>query len=485
MTLADRDWHPGGIPDEAYAPPDKDGIRWLHLGNGPKAEGATDWAGAALLIAASLLLLGLAATQGFVSWHQQFVFVLASKHDRTVSGLEALGLDAAAVIFAVLAVAQARLGRSAHIERALNLACALGSMTMNVLGADLLSPRSIAVYVLPPVLYAAGSDRLIAVVRQHALSRLGDQADQRSVWHVAGAAAMWLLRLMVAPPSTLGGFRTWVVDSCPTAPGESVAALRALDAQAKAEQLAITAGEASEDARAARDDAESAQAELRTRTAEHEAALAKVRAEAERAVESAQAQARGEVAAATAERDQATADASASTSAAEAATAEAGRLRVEAERAAAQARAATQERDQVRTQAGTTAQQAALARQAAEMAQADLARERAAADQQVAQVRADAERGRAELAAAFQSRPAPQAGSRSRTRQPSDGTVPREGSKRAQLIKAYEALNGKDPRYGDRSAVSPVAHELAETVGLEWGSARTYLYRHLDGQASA
>lgn len=62
---------------------------------------------------------------------------------------------------------------------------------------------------------------------------------------------------------------------------------------------------------------------------------------------------------------------------------------------------------------------------------------------------------------------------------------PRGQSKRARLIEAYEALKGTDPRYGDRSAASQVARELAEQVGLEWGSARTYLYRHLDGQASS
>jgi len=62
---------------------------------------------------------------------------------------------------------------------------------------------------------------------------------------------------------------------------------------------------------------------------------------------------------------------------------------------------------------------------------------------------------------------------------------PRPGSKRAGLIEAYEALSGTDPRYGDRAAVSQVARELAPAAGLEWGSARTYLYRHLDGQVSS
>jgi hypothetical protein len=61
----------------------------------------------------------------------------------------------------------------------------------------------------------------------------------------------------------------------------------------------------------------------------------------------------------------------------------------------------------------------------------------------------------------------------------------RPGSKRARLVEAYEALRGADPRYGDRSKVSEVARELAPGAGLAWGSARSYLYRHLDGRASS
>ena len=62
---------------------------------------------------------------------------------------------------------------------------------------------------------------------------------------------------------------------------------------------------------------------------------------------------------------------------------------------------------------------------------------------------------------------------------------PRGGSKRAQLIEAYEALAGTDSRYGDRSKASQVARELAAEVGMQWGSARGYLYRHLDGKGAS
>ncbi|HTP16840.1 MAG TPA: hypothetical protein VMK13_13510 [Streptosporangiaceae bacterium] len=56
-------------------------------------------------------------------------------------------------------------------------------------------------------------------------------------------------------------------------------------------------------------------------------------------------------------------------------------------------------------------------------------------------------------------------------------------SKRALLEAAYEALGvAGDPRYMDRSAISPVARELAAQVGCEWGSARAVLGRYLTGK---
>jgi hypothetical protein len=119
--------------------------------------------GGGLLAGACVLLAGLAVTMGVVSWHAQYAFVLAAKHQRAASALEALGLDAGAVIFAVLGIALARLGRRAVIERALVCLCAAGSCAMNLAGADLGSPRSVAAFAMPPLLFAAGSDRRPAV----------------------------------------------------------------------------------------------------------------------------------------------------------------------------------------------------------------------------------------------------------------------------------------------------------------------------------
>ncbi len=181
--------------------------------------------GGVLLAAASVLLAGLAVTQGYVSWHQQFIFDLTAKPGQpTASALEAIGLDSAAVIFAILGIALARLGRPARIERVLVAACSLGSMLMNLLGADLASPRSVAVYVMPPVLFAAGADRLIAVVRRSALGPVADDEERRSAWRVVGVVVLYALRFVLAPPSTAVGVRRVILAAAtlPAAAEEAV-----------------------------------------------------------------------------------------------------------------------------------------------------------------------------------------------------------------------------------------------------------------------
>jgi hypothetical protein len=173
--------------------------------------------GTFLLVAASVLLLLLAAAQGYVSWKAQFTFIDAAKRERLPSTLEALGLDTGAIIFALLGLAHARMGRSAKIERTLNLACAFGSMTMNLLGADLASPRSVAVYVLPALLYAACSDRLIATAGHLA----GQQ--ETSLWRWVGVGLLYGLRACLAFPSTAKGLRLRLLQLTPLPSGPEVA----------------------------------------------------------------------------------------------------------------------------------------------------------------------------------------------------------------------------------------------------------------------
>ena len=89
--------------------------------------------------------------------------------------------------------------------------------------------RDTAIWVMPAAVYALASDTLIGVVRAWALARMQatgqDLAgDDTTPLAVAGAVLLWLLRLSLAPVSTLTGFRRWVVEECPVAPGRTAPA---------------------------------------------------------------------------------------------------------------------------------------------------------------------------------------------------------------------------------------------------------------------
>jgi hypothetical protein len=77
---------------------------------------------------------------------------------------------------------------------------------------------------MPPVAYALASDTAIGVVRAWALARQKDlhevlDGEETTPLAILGGLMLWLLRLAVAPVSTLAGFRSWVVEECPVAPG--------------------------------------------------------------------------------------------------------------------------------------------------------------------------------------------------------------------------------------------------------------------------
>jgi hypothetical protein len=186
----------------------------------PAVRSAPSKGGGLLAVASGLLLL-LAAAQGYVSFRAQYAFVDHAKRAPVPSILEALGLDTGAVIFALLALSLARRGRRATVERVLNVTCALGSLTMNLLAADLTSPRSVTVWVMPSALYALASDRLIAVVRRWVLSNdpSAQVTDDGSAWRAFGGPVLWLLRLIFDVPGTVVGFRRWVLTVAPVAPG--------------------------------------------------------------------------------------------------------------------------------------------------------------------------------------------------------------------------------------------------------------------------
>ena len=165
----------------------------------------------------------LAAAAAAVSFTAQYRMAESARHLPAIAALEAAIPDAAALVFACLGIALALHGRRALRARALNLAAVGASVFMNVLAA---APgwRNLAIWALPPVAYALASDTLIGVVRAWAIARhqqLGTAlaADAPTPLAVLGGLALWLLRLALAPASTLAGFRTWVLEECPVAPG--------------------------------------------------------------------------------------------------------------------------------------------------------------------------------------------------------------------------------------------------------------------------
>jgi hypothetical protein len=165
----------------------------------------------------------LAATAAAGSFTAQYRLVYAARHLPLVAGLEAAIPDAAALVFACLGVALALYGRHAVRARVLNVASAGASVFMNVIAA---APgwRDLAVWAMPPAAYALASDTLIGVVRAWVIARhqeldTGLAADDATLLAVAGGLLLWLLRLSMAPASTLAGFRAWVLEECPVAPG--------------------------------------------------------------------------------------------------------------------------------------------------------------------------------------------------------------------------------------------------------------------------
>jgi hypothetical protein len=161
----------------------------------------------------------LAAAAAAVSFTAQYRMVDATRHLPAIAALEAAIPDAAALVFACLGIALALHGRRALRPRALNLASVGASVFMNAIAA---APgwRNLAIWAMPPIAYALASDTLIGVVRaryRHMNAMLADETATPLA--ILGGLILWLLRLAVAPVSTLTGFRGWVLTECPVAPG--------------------------------------------------------------------------------------------------------------------------------------------------------------------------------------------------------------------------------------------------------------------------
>jgi hypothetical protein len=173
---------------------------------------------------ASMLALGvLAVAAAVVSYEAQYRMVFAAKGVAPVAALEAGIPDVAALVFATLGIALALNGRRAIRARVLNVSAVATSVTMNVLAAGT-GWKDLTIWAMPPIAYALASDTAIGVVRAWTIARhramnaaLAD--DEATPLTIIGGTLLWLLRLALAPVSTLAGFRDWVLDECPVAPG--------------------------------------------------------------------------------------------------------------------------------------------------------------------------------------------------------------------------------------------------------------------------
>jgi len=298
-----RQWEPFGITEADFAAvPERDGMRVavVKFGGEPGAMAGRWLAGAAGVLAV------LAAAAAAVSWQAQYMMVRAVKHAVVVAAIEAGIPDAGALVFAALGVALALHGKRAVRARALNAACIGISLAMNALAAGH-GWRGLAIWVMPAAVYALASDTLIGVVRAWVLARqrgtgetLAD--DGPTPLALAVGAALWVLRLALAPRSTLFGFRTWVVDDCPVAPGRRPGHLAELKAVRNEAQQQIALAARQRDETTARTAAQTGQA--RKEAVEARAAETAIRAELHSAQAGADRLVAGALAAAARERDE-------------------------------------------------------------------------------------------------------------------------------------------------------------------------------------
>jgi hypothetical protein len=193
----------------------------------------------------------LAAAAAVVSFAAQFNMIVSVRHGRMIAALEAGIPDAAAAIFASLGIALALHGKRAIRARLLNLGAIATSVFMNFIAA---APgwKNAAIWVMPPVAYALASDTAIGVIRSWTLARAREMRetladDEVTPLAVVGALCLWLIRLALAPRSTLSGFRRWVIEECPVAPGRTglpatptAAALSAVTGAVRASEPPVT-----------------------------------------------------------------------------------------------------------------------------------------------------------------------------------------------------------------------------------------------------
>ena len=177
--------------------------------------------GARLIWASTAGLAVLALATFYVSFRAQFTFMYAVKHQDLPALIEALIADVAMVVCSLLALGMACAGQPAKVARLLVVVFAGLSAGMNYLAADVSSVRSVAVYVMPPVVFAVCTDQTVAVIRRHGLGIAEDSAWTvlgrlvLAVVRLAGIILLYALRFILAPAETAKGLRRVVLNAAP------------------------------------------------------------------------------------------------------------------------------------------------------------------------------------------------------------------------------------------------------------------------------
>jgi hypothetical protein len=195
--------------------------------------------GARLIWASAAGLAVLAGATFYVSYRAQFTFMYAVKHQFAPALIEALIADVAMVVCALLALGMACAGQSAKVARLLVVVFAGLSAGMNYLAADVTSPRSVAVFVMPPAVFAICTDQVVSVVRRFGLGITEDSSWSvlgrvvLAAARIAGVIVLYSLRLVLAPAETAKGLRKMVLAAAPIPqPGPRQAAPEMLPASA-------------------------------------------------------------------------------------------------------------------------------------------------------------------------------------------------------------------------------------------------------------
>ena len=187
----------------------------------PRLAKAVRRPGARLIWASTGGLAVLALATFYVSFRAQFTFMFSVKHQDVPALIEALIADVAMVVCSLLALGMACAGQSAKVARLLVVAFAGLSAGMNYLAADVSSVRSVAVYVMPPVVFAVCTDQTVAVIRRHGLGIAEDSAWAvlgrlvLATVRLAGIIVLYGLRFILAPAETATGLRRMVLNAAP------------------------------------------------------------------------------------------------------------------------------------------------------------------------------------------------------------------------------------------------------------------------------